>query len=230
MNTPQGKGRLRRLGRWLRPIIIVVVVLSAMRSSLADWNDVPTGSMNPSILEGDRIFVNKLAYDLKVPFTDWRLARWAGPRRGDIVVFESPADGKRLVKRVVALPGDTLEMRDDRLFLNGQVLSYEPGPLPAPPADESENRPRTLREDLGGRTHPVQITPGARAMRTFGPLVVPAGQYFVMGDNRDNSFDSRYFGPVDARRIAGEAIGVAVSVDPARHYRPRWQRFFTRLP
>jgi signal peptidase I len=232
VKTIQTRSRLGRFWRWIRPIVVVVVVLSAMRSSLADWNDVPTGSMNPSILEGDRVFVNKLAYDLKVPFTQWRLARWSLPRRGDIVVFESPADGKRLIKRVVGLPGDTVEMRDDRLTLNGQALSYD---FDLPTAGESQatappTRPLPGREDLGGRTHPIQVVPGIRAMRSFGPLVVPPGRYFVMGDNRDNSFDSRFFGTVEADRIEGRAVGVALSVDPNHHYLPRWQRFLTPLP
>src|SRR5438094_8186949 len=91
------------------PLLMLGLVVCAIRSSLADWNDVPTGSMIPTILEGDRIFVNKLAYDLKVPFTTWHIAQWGDPKRGDIVVFYSPADGQRLVKRCVAVPGDVLE-------------------------------------------------------------------------------------------------------------------------
>jgi len=96
----------------IRPMLILALVLFCVRSSLADWNDVPTGSMKPTILEGDRVFVNKLAYGLKVPFTTWHLAEWANPKRGDIVVFFSPHDGTRLVKRVVALPGDVVELRN----------------------------------------------------------------------------------------------------------------------
>src|SRR3954471_3455734 len=92
----------------LQPIVIMLFVLLAARSSLADWNDVPTGSMNPTILEGDRVFVNKLAYDLKVPFTTWHLAEWGMPQRGDVVVFYAPTDGTRMVKRVIGLPGDTI--------------------------------------------------------------------------------------------------------------------------
>jgi signal peptidase I len=94
---------------WIKALLIVLVVVGAFRSAVADWNDVPTGSMKPTILEGDRIVVNKLAYDLKVPFTRWGLARWGKPQRGDIVVLFSPADGQRLVKRVFGfVPGDRI--------------------------------------------------------------------------------------------------------------------------
>src|SRR5438128_1461621 len=110
----------------IRPLLILALVLFAIRSSLADWNDVPTGSMKPTILEGDRVYVNKLAYDLKFPFTTLHIAEWRNPKRGDIVVFYSPYDGQRLVKRVIGLPGDTVELRNDALILNGQRVDYTP--------------------------------------------------------------------------------------------------------
>src|SRR5438270_2185523 len=103
---------------WVRPLLVVLVVLFAVRSAVADWNDVPTGSMKPTILEGDRIFVNKLCYDLKIPFTRIHLSTWGNPRRGDVVVFFSPSDEIRLVKRVVGLPGDQIELRENHLFVN----------------------------------------------------------------------------------------------------------------
>src|SRR5438445_9053118 len=109
----------------IRPLILLALVLLSIRSSLADWNDVPTGSMKPTILEGDRVYVNKLAYDLKVPFTTWHLAEWSHPQRGDIVVFFSPHDGKRLVKRVIGLPGDTIELRNNALVINGEPVTYQ---------------------------------------------------------------------------------------------------------
>ena len=112
------KSRALRFWReWVKPLLVVVIVCTSFRSAVADWNDVPTGSMKPTILEGDRILVNKLAYDLKVPYTTWHLFEWAEPARGELVICYSPADGNRLVKRVIAVGGDHLEMRNNRLFI-----------------------------------------------------------------------------------------------------------------
>ena len=221
--------------RWwvkeIRPLLILAVVLFAIRSSLADWNDVPTGSMKPTILEGDRVYVNKLAYDLKVPFTTWHIAQWSNPQRGDIVVFYSPHDGKRLVKRVVGLPGDTLELRNDALILNGQPVEYRPvagEPLrDVTPAERASHV--FAAEQLPGRTHVVAAWPAVRAMRDFGPRRVPEGHYFMMGDNRDNSFDSRYYGAVERKRIVGRATAVVLSFDHKNYWLPRWHRSFNSL-
>jgi signal peptidase I len=209
----------------------MALIVFSMRSSMADWNDVPTGSMKPTILEGDRIFVNKLAYDLKVPFTTRHLAEWSNPHRGDIVVFYSPHDGQRLVKRVVGLPGDTLELRHNTLILNGQPVDYQP--LAQELLCDVSPSDRAVQvfadEQLPGRTHAVAAIPQASAKRDFGPIIVPEDRYFMMGDNRDNSFDSRYFGAVDRRRILGRATSVVLSLDNSRHWQPRWHRFFSTL-
>src|SRR2546421_4549826 len=108
----------------VKVFLAMLLVISSLRSALADWNDVPTGSMKPTIQEGDRVVVNKLAYDLKVPFTMIELAKWGDPKRGDIVVLFSPEDGVRLVKRVVAVPGDRIEMRNEQLLVNGQAAHW----------------------------------------------------------------------------------------------------------
>ncbi len=224
-----------RAGYWwrkeIRSWLVIGLVVFSLRSSLADWNDVPTGSMKPTILEGNRVFVNKLAYDLKVPFTTRHLAEWSDPHRGDIVVFFSPHDGKRLVKRVVGLPGDTIELRNDSLVLNGQPVSYQPiaEELLRDVAAMDRSRQIYAQEQLPGQRHLVAAIPSVRAMRDFGPYRVPEGSYFMMGDNRDDSFDSRYYGPVERRRIVGQATAVVLSFDRARYWLPRWQRFFTSL-
>lgn len=226
------KMRALKFWRWARPMVVVVLVLTSFRSAVADWNDVPTGSMKPTILEGDRIFVNKLAYDLKVPFTTWHIIEWSQPQRGEIVVLFSPKDGTRLVKRVIGVPGDAIEMRNNHLFVNGKPASYVPleeeiiGQI-----DEAEQPAHGFaREVVDGFAHPIMSTPGRPAPRSFRPMVIPEGQFFVMGDNRDESADSRSFGMVDRDRIVGRTSHIAVSVDPDNYYAPRWERFFRRLP
>jgi signal peptidase I len=215
----------------IRPLLILALVVFSIRSSLADWNDVPTGSMKPTILEGDRVFVNKLAYDFKVPFTTWHIVEWSNPQRGDIVVFFSPKDGTRLVKRVIGLPGDTVELRNNALVINGQPVEYKPVAeellRDVAPADRASHV--FALEQLPGQPHAVAGYPAVPALRNFGPYQVPAGRYFMMGDNRDDSFDSRFFGPVERNRIVGRATAVVLSLNRQNHWLPRWQRFLTSL-
>jgi len=226
--------RSRALHWWrkeIRPLLILALILFSLRSSLADWNDVPTGSMKPTILEGDRVFVNKLAYDLKVPFTTWHVAEWSNPQRGDIVVFFSPHDGQRLVKRVIGLPGDTVELRNNILILNGQPVEYQPlAEEVVSDLAPSEREGRVFAtERLPGQTHVVAGNPAVPARRSFAPYRVPEGHYFMMGDNRDDSFDSRYYGPVKRKAIVGRATSVVLSFDKQNYWLPRWQRFFSSL-
>jgi len=217
--------------QWRATVFLVVFVILPVKSSLADFNWVPTGSMNPTILEGDLVFVNKAAYDLRVPFTLHRLAGWSAPQRGDIVICFAPDDGTRLVKRVVGLPGDEISMINNQLLINGQ------------PAVQTQSDPGLLRdlnsqirasctvamEQLGQVTHPVMGLPGRSAVRSFSPVVVPVGQYFVMGDNRDNSKDSRFFGFVSRKAIVGKAVGIVGSLDITDRFQPRFRRFFSPL-
>ena len=215
----------------IRPLFVLLLIGFSIRSSLADWNDVPTGSMKPTILEGDRVFVNKLAYDLKVPFTTWHLAEWGNPQRGDIVVFYSPHDGKRLVKRVIGLPCDTVELRNDQLLLNGALVNYVSLDAAVSAALPAPERQRSLfaTEQLPARAHAVMAMPELPAERTFGPVRVPEGHFFMMGDNRDNSFDSRFWGAVPRREILGRATAIALSFNRPDKWQPRWSRWFTSL-
>jgi signal peptidase I len=211
----------------IRIFALMILIVSSLRSALADWNDVPTGSMKPTIQEGDRVVVNKLAYDLKVPFTTIKIVGWDDPKRGDIVVLFSPADGIRLVKRVVALPGDQVEMRDNQLYINGQVAKQS---LMASTELADYGRAYIMTENLQGHTHKMMVTPEISSnAKSFGPVVVPDGNYFVLGDNRDNSNDSRFIGFIERRRIVGEAVAVAFSLDRSRWYAPRFDRFFEGL-
>ncbi len=216
---------------WRQTIFLIVFVILPIKSSLADMNWVPTGSMNPTILEGDFLFVNKAAYDLRFPFTFQRLAKWADPERGDIVICFSPDDGTRLVKRVIGLPGDVLKMRHDELFINGK-----PATQTGLSQDDVHRLGYEMRGDgfiametLGNCVHPVLESPYNYAIRSFASVEIPEDRYFVMGDNRDNSRDSRIFGFVKREAIVGQAVGVIGSIDITDKFQPRLHRFFSFL-
>jgi len=215
---------------WLKPAILIAVVIFPLKSAIADWNWVPSRSMKPTILEGDLVFVNKVAYDLKVPFTLWRMAQWDNPRRGDIVVFFSPKDGTRLVKRVIAIPGDTIEMKNNILLLNGRQMQYEPlTNNPFKPEIYEDAHAVIATERSNSRDHWVMALPSFSALRSFPTTQVPEGKYFMMGDSRDNSFDSRYFGFVDRTQVVGKANHVILSFNKNHSYVPRVKRSFSEL-
>ncbi len=230
MEPTVGRKAVSIIKNWI-PALTLIMVMFAFRSAIADWNDVPTGSMKPTILEGDRIFVNKLAYDLKIPFTDHVLHHMGEPERGDIVVFDSPENGKRLVKRLIGLPGDHVAMNNNRLYINGKELHYSA-------ADDrvawqkdfaQENGRRYYVENLDGVQHLVTVIPSHQAMRSFPEVTIPEDCYLMLGDNRDNSADSRYFGFVPRKLLAGKATTVVVSLQYDRYFLPRGDRFLKAL-
>jgi len=217
---------------WRGVILFVFLVVVPVKSSLADWNWVPTSSMNPTIVEGDLVYVNKLAYDIRVPLTLHSLKQISDPKRGDISVLFSPEDNIRLVKRVIGLPGDEIEMKNNLLFINGDRLNYSKLSEEHTRDLEAELRRHAVfaEEDLDGRKHAVMSIPSVPTdKRSVESVVVPEGHYFVMGDNRDVSKDSRYFGFVERRLFVGEARNVIVSFNMLDKYQPRFSRFFTSL-
>jgi signal peptidase I len=239
--TPHTKRKIIHYWRrQVRPILVLVLVFTSFRSSFADWNDVPTGSMKPTIFEGDRIFVNKLAYGLKFPYTTWHLARWSGPQRGEIVIFYSPDDGIRLVKRVVGVPGDRIQSRNGELTINGQPVNYTPY-TPATNAELPRDQQTNFRfkvEQLGAHPHVIAFNDMRPSIRDFDITLKRKGedgaadaQYFMMGDNRDNSKDSRFFKQhyVEREQILGRANRVIFSLDYDDSYLPRKNRFFHAL-
>ena len=229
---PRSKARLTMFWRhWVRPIVVVVVATSAFRSAIADWNVVPTGSMRPSIVAGDRIWVNKLAYGLRVPFTDWQVLNWSRPQRGEVVVFFAPHGGPRMVKRVIGVPGDTIQLYGNRLIINDAPTQYSlvDGQLAEEVEGEADRAHKTYTEHLDGRDHLMMTTPSA-SPRDFGPIVVPDGRYFVMGDNRDGSKDSRFFGFISGDQVVGRSSRIILSLDPDKFYLPRANRFLLPLP
>ena len=226
--------RLPRLWKEWRGFLLFVAVMMVFRSAIADWNQVPSGSMKPSILVGDRIVVDKLAYDLRVPFTLLRIARWSDPARGDVVTFPSPKDERLFVKRVIGLPGDEVELRDNHLIVNGEQATYRPltpSEIEALPI-EHKSRYRFLHEDILGTSHVVMLNAPGRASgyQSFPQVKVPAGHYLMLGDNRDDSGDFRVIGWVDRDRILGRAHAIAFSLDYEHFYAPRFDRFFESLP
>lgn len=175
---------------------VFLFFLVGIRATFANQYIVPTGSMEPTIAIGDRIFVNRVAYDLKVPFTNKIVKRMGEPERGDVVVFESPIEpGLVLVKRLVGLPGDRVILENGFLFVNGQRLDSV-----------------GYREQLGNHSYQVQ-----RDSRAFVPeykeFQVPADHYVMFGDNRDHSADSRVFGFVKRELLIGRASRVLYSMD-----------------
>ena len=228
--------KLHRIARslwanWIRPLALPLLAVAAAKSALADINYVPSGSMEPTLLAGDVVFIDKLADDLRVPFTFARIARWANPARGDVVVCFAPDTGMRLVKRVAAVPGDVVELRDDVLFINGVRQAYAPAAANADRYLDAPERAAAViaREQLGAHRHAVMALRGVPARRNFGPVTVPPEAYLMLGDNRDNSRDSRYFGFMPRRAIIGEVRAVAVSVDLSRWLQPRFDRWFSRV-
>lgn len=181
--------RARRLGRDAISLVAFLAVALTARASLADHYVVPTGSMIPTVHEGDRVFVSKAAYGLRFPMSRVWLWRWSEPHRGDVVVLESPAEDVILLKRVIALPGDTIEVRAGKLILNGDKVVA---------TDDQET--------LDGKVHALSLASGGGP--DFGPKQVPAGKVLVMGDNRGNSRDGRMFGFVEEDAVLGRAVAV----------------------
>jgi len=225
-------GKPRQFWREHRGLFLFLLLMLGFRSAWADWVTVPSGSMNPTILEGDRVLVDKHVFGLRIPFTLIRITAGADPARGDIVVFDSPLNGQSLVKRVAAVPGDVLELDGETLIINGQPARYRPGDLTHLKAllgATAAERPTVLSEASSGIEHEILILPARTSHRVFGPVRVPPGMYFMLGDNRDNSADSRYIGFVSRQRIIGRATQVVASFDPEHHFAPRRQRLFVPL-
>lgn len=217
---------------WLRHnkgFIAFLFLFGIFRTAVADWNPIPSGSMRPNLLEGDVVFVNRLAFNLKVPLTDIIVTRTGEPKRGDVVTFSSPADSTRLIKRIVALPGDVVEMHGDQLVINGEPASYAPLAEVTERVRGQDTPAQRLREASGASVHTIQLMPALPSRRDFAAVTVPPDQFLMLGDNRDNSGDSRYFGFVPRALLIGRAERVLVSADLDNHWRPRTERFGQKL-
>ena len=219
---------MRTIAKFLlrnRGFITFMLCMVVFRSAVADWNVVPTGSMQPTIRIGDRILVDKLAYDIRLPLTHVSLRHLADPQRGDIVVLDSHVANERLVKRVIGMPGDEIAMRGNVLYINGEAAQYRAG-HDVGVAEHRANPARYEVERYGVMHHAIRLSASQPSpASTFGPVKVPPRQYLLLGDDRDNSLDSRYLGFFPRNEIVGRSRYVIASLDPEHHYLPRNQRF-----
>ncbi|MGB5245733.1 MAG: signal peptidase I [Woeseia sp.] len=195
------------------PVLLIVLII---RSFIFEPFRIPSGSMMPTLLEGDYIFVTKYSYGLRLPVLEKKIIETGAPERGDVAVFRLPSDPSiNYIKRVVGLPGDTIEYRDHRLIINGTEM-----PLSA------SDSPSQFREVLGERAHEILIS-NPRSRASEGVYVVPEGQYFMMGDNRDNSRDSRYINAIPENYLVGEAVRIWMHIDGLAW--PRWERIGNKI-
>ncbi|MGI9250087.1 MAG: signal peptidase I [Pseudohongiellaceae bacterium] len=206
-----------------RKFVVVLGCIIFFKTAIADLNSISGASMQPTLLDGDKIWVNKLAYDVRIPFTGVSLAERSAPQRGDIVIIDSSTANKRLVKRIVGIPGDIIHIQNNLLVINGVAADYE--------ILAREDDALIILEQLADRVHQAQLSPHYmnRVSRSDGPDVVPEGQYYVLGDNRDNSADSRVHGFIPRGEIVGRSSSVVFSLDRENSFLPRSKRFFAAL-
>jgi signal peptidase I len=180
---------------WFRneiaPVLLALVLITAARSSLADHYYVPSGSMENTLFAGDRVFVDKTAYGWRIPYTKIDLIDGARPQPGEVAVFDSPADGVLLIKRIVAIGGQFVSLRDGHLFVDGVSLQVSGAPA---------------REEFGKRVAELNLADGGGP--SIDGLVIPPGKLLAIGDHRGNSLDARYWGLIDERELYGRAVAV----------------------
>lgn len=194
------KSKKKVILEYAEAIITALILALLIRAYVIQAFKIPSGSMIPSLLIGDHILVTKFIYGTKLPFSDKRILVLKKPERGDIIVFKYPEDPKRdFIKRVVAIEGDVIEARNKIIYVNGT-------PIKEPYTQHTDNSLKPL---------------GIEPRDNFGPFIVPKNKFFVMGDNRDQSYDSRYWGYVDIKEIKGKALIIYWSWDS----NDNWVRF-----
>ena len=206
-----------------RQFFAILFCIVFFKSAIADLSSISGASMLPTLLDGDKVWVNKLAYDVKIPFTEISLTKLADPKQGDIVIVDSKMANKRLIKRIIGVPQDTIYMQNNALVINGVPIDYD--------ILSSKNNSTIIKEHLPQRTHQARLSQRFlnRNSRSYGPVIVPADEYFVLGDNRDNSADSRIYSFIPRGEIIGRSSSVVFSLDGDNYYLPRTERFLAEL-
>ncbi len=191
-----------RLRENVEAILIAIVIALFIRTFVVQAFKIPSGSMKPTLQIGDHILVNKFSYGIKIPYIGKVIFPVGDPQHGDIVVFKFPVDPRKdFIKRVIGAGGDVVEIQDKTVYVNGKPLNH----------------------DVGVYTDPRTIAGSLKHRDNFGPITVPKGALFVMGDNRDESFDSRFWGFVPVRDVSGKAFIIYWSWD-SEEFKVRWGR------
>ncbi len=211
--TEQGGDQPSKLKEWIKSVAIAVAIFLVVRTFLIEGFRIPSGSMENTLLIGDWLFVNKALYGAEIPFTGVHLPAFRNPRRNDLVIFKSVEEPRlTVVKRVVGMPGDTLSMEDNQLLVNAKRAD-EPWVIRTDPlADHEDPKMRAWQiRYLTRDRDPATYRP---TLKNWGPIVVPPDSFLVMGDNRDSSYDSRYWGFLGRDRIRGRPLIIYFSYDP----------------
>lgn len=235
---------------------LAILCALILRAFFFEAFKIPSGSMEPTLVSGDHLFVNKLRYGVRVPFTTHFVAEFAEPERGDVVVFQFPADEARehvrkareealadgqqrsecilnfeekdFIKRVIGVPGDVVEGKGSKLYVNGESLPRTPIRR-APAPEQTGQTAYYYKETSGEQSYRIREDhpPGYDDGRDFGPIEIDEGHFFAVGDNRDNSADSRCWGPVPRKYVKGRAVIIWLSIEDGRTGEPgiRWDRF-----
>jgi signal peptidase I len=199
---------LRPLLRSARPFFLFFIFLLTFRTGFADWSPIPSGSMEPTLFPGDVVWIDKTAFGPSIPIINRKLLSWGHPQRGDIITFVPPHTDQLYVKRVIGVPGDHIRIEGMDVYVNGGKLVQRP---------VSAREGYLLgTENIDGRNHAIQLTRGLPVPWIGKTIRVPKGKYFVMGDHRNNSADSRFWGFVDQEKIMGRVTAVALSISPRR--------------
>ena len=196
------------------PVLLIVLVL---RSFLIEPFQIPTGSMIPTLEVGDFILVNKYAYGLRLPIIGTKLMDVTDPKRGEVMVFIPPHENKYYIKRVIGLPGDTVRYEESNLYINGELVEREFLESRLIETERGGISAELYNETIGEIEHITQLIPAFNRERNRTSWVIPNGFYFMMGDNRDNSSDSRVWGTVSEKDIVGKAIAVWMHKEPGLH-------------
>lgn len=232
MRASRNKSLAQSAWEWTKSLAAALVIWFFLRALLVEAFRIPSGSMENTLLIGDFLFVNKALYGAEVPLVHKRLPAFREPVRGDVVIFDSPVEpGVNVVKRIIGMPGDTIRMEGNQIYINGRSLDepYVVRTEPGHDVEAAEMRAWQVRYLVARETRTYRPS-----LQNWGPLLIPPDSFMVMGDNRNNSYDSRYWGFLGRDRIRGRPLFIYYSYDkngvlPLPFFTAvRWDRLFSQ--